>query len=89
MSGTVIVSLRANTADAAAQAPLQRAQRLPFEPVERITGRMRLRDCGARELPVPIVVMAVGAGQIELTLPLHEEIAALRNKRCKLRVIAR
>ena len=40
--------LGAHAGHAAAQAPLQRAQALPFEPVDRVAGRVRLRD---RRLP--------------------------------------
>src|SRR5437667_9784921 len=67
---TVIIWLRPDAEDATAQAPLQRAKRLPFQPVLWVAGRVGLRDRRAREMLVPIVVVAVRAGQIELALPL-------------------
>ena len=84
----VVIGLGADAGDAAAQAPLQRTQRLPLQPVDRVAGRMRLGDRRPRELPVPVVVMAIGAGEIELALALHEELAALRDKRRELRIVA-
>ena len=35
---------------------------------------------------VPIVVMAIGAGEVELPLSLREQLVALLKERCKLRV---
>src|SRR5450755_3576201 len=82
----VIVGLRANAADAAAQAALQRAERLPLQTVERIAGRVSLRDGGARKALVPVVVMAIGAAEIKLALALHEQIASFGDKWLELRV---
>ena len=48
------VGLGAHADDAVAQPPLQRAQALPFQPVDRIAGRMRLRDRVAGELLAPV-----------------------------------
>src|SRR5262249_50515551 len=45
-----VIWLRAESGETVAKAPFQRAEALPFEPVERITGRVRLRDDVAREL---------------------------------------
>ena len=84
----VIIGLRADAGDAGAQPPLQRSQRLPLQPIDRIAGRMRLRDRRSRELLVPIVVMAIGAAEIELALPLHEQFAPLGDERLKLRIAA-
>ena len=44
------IGLGAHADQAIAQPPLQRAEALPFEPIERIAGRMRLRDRRAGEL---------------------------------------
>src|SRR5215212_1325642 len=83
---TVRVGLRANAADAGTQAPLQRAERLPFQAVKRISGRVPLGDGRAREALVPVVVMAIGASQIELALSLHEQLASFGDKRLQLRI---
>ena len=72
---------------AVAQPPLQRAERLPFQPVDRIAGRMRLRD----RVPAsscPSCRRGIGAGEIELALPLLEQIAAARDERREPRIVA-
>ena len=58
---------------AVAQAPLQRTNRLPFQPIERISGRVRLRDDAAAEALALIVIVVGGAGQVELADPALEE----------------
>ena len=40
----IVIWLRAHSDDAVAQASLQRADGLPFELIERVASRMRLRD---------------------------------------------
>src|SRR6202795_2048025 len=82
----VVVSLGADAGDAVAQAALQRTQRLPLQPVERIAGRLSLGDCRAGEVLVPIVVVAIGAAEIELALSLHEQLSAFGNGGFELRV---
>jgi ferredoxin--NADP+ reductase len=77
----VIIGLRPDAGDAASQSPLQRAERLPFQPVDRIVRRMGLRDRRTRQMLVPIIVMAIAAGKIELALAPHEEIAPLGDER--------
>ena len=47
------IGLGAHADQAVAQPPLQRAERLPFQPVERIAGRMRLRDRRCRRASCP------------------------------------
>src|SRR5207245_9137018 len=69
------VGLRAHTGETAAQAALEGAQALPLEPVERISGRMGLSDGAAGELSAPVVVVALGAGEIELALTTEERFA--------------
>src|SRR4029079_2189168 len=54
-----------------------------------MAGRGRLRDGGASEPLVPIIVMAIDAAEIELTLPLHEQFTAPGDERLELRVVAR
>src|SRR5262249_11677612 len=54
--------------DAVAQAALQRAEALPFEPVDRVAGRMRLRHDVAGKLLAPVVVVALGARHVDLAL---------------------
>src|SRR5215211_966923 len=53
---------------AVAQAALQRAERLSFQAVERIAGRMTLRDRIAGQALAPIVIVALTAGETELAL---------------------
>ena len=62
------VGLGAHADQAVAQAALQRPQRLPFQAVERVPGGVPLRQGDAGQLPAPVVVVALGAGQIELAL---------------------
>src|SRR5215469_2023140 len=57
----VLVRLGAHSDHAVAQAPLQRAEALPLEPVDRISRRVRLRDHRTGEAFAPIVVMALAA----------------------------
>src|SRR6266436_3040451 len=83
-----LIRLRPDAEDAAAQAALQRAERLPLQPVHRVAGGMGLRDRGARKALVPIVVVAIGAGQIELALPPRKELTPLGDEGFKLRIVA-
>src|SRR6478735_1240846 len=69
------VGLGAHPDQAIAQPPLQRAQCLPFQPIEWIAGRLALRDRRAGELLAPIIVVTLGAGEVELSLPLVEHVA--------------
>ncbi len=48
---------------------------------------MSLRDRGAGEVLVPIVVMAIGAGEIELAFALHVEFTPLGDEGRKLRIV--
>src|SRR5438876_9138788 len=65
---------RAHSKQAVAQPPLQRSERLPFEAIERISGRVALRDRGAGERLAPIVVVALRTGEIELPLALGYQL---------------
>src|SRR6516162_7286274 len=76
-----VIVLGPDTRDAVAQAALQRSHGLPFQPVDRVAGRERLGDGRSGEMLVPIVVVAIGAAEVELSLSLHEEVAALRHER--------
>ncbi len=78
---------RAHAEQTVAQPPLQRSERLPLEAIERISGRMALRDRRAGKLLAPIVVVALRAGEIELALALYEHRAAGFQKRPYPRVI--
>src|SRR5258708_243383 len=82
----VIKSLGAEAGHAAAQPALQRAERLPFQPVDRIAGRLSLRDRRSCKMLVPIVVVAIRASQIELALPLHEQLTSFGDELFELRV---
>src|SRR6516164_1946180 len=77
----VCKSLGAHADQAVAQPPLQRSQRLPFQPVERIAVGMSLRNRRARELSSPIIVVAGGAGEIELALAELKQLLAGPQKR--------
>src|SRR5262249_820133 len=66
----------AHSEQAVTQPPLQRSERLPFEAIERISGRVALRDPSAGELLAPIVVVALCTGEIELPLALDEQLSA-------------
>src|SRR5437762_77636 len=86
---TESVRLGADAADAGAQAALQGAERLPLQSVKRISGRVRLRDGRAGKALIPIVVMAVRAGEIELALSLQKQLASFGDKRLKLWIALR
>src|SRR4051794_20460976 len=72
---------RAHAGKAAAQASLERPDALPFEPVDRIAARMRLRDRRAGETLAPIVVVTMRTREVELALPAKERIATGFKKR--------
>src|SRR5436190_9526372 len=74
---------------AIAQPALERAQRLPFQAIDRIARRMALRDRRAGELPAGVVVMAIGAGEVQLTLPALVEIGSFRPQGRKPRIARR
>src|SRR5439155_7794263 len=80
------VGLCAHTGETAAQAALEGAQALPLEAVEGISGRMGLRDGAAGELSAPVVVVALGAGEIELALAAMEGFSACIEKGFAARV---
>src|SRR5262249_55617178 len=61
---------------AVTQPALKRAEVLPFQPIDRVSGRMRLRDDAAGKLLAPVVVVTLRAGQIELTLTTFEQSTA-------------
>ena len=61
----VRVRLRPNADHAAAEPALERADGLPFEPVDGIADRVRLGDRGACQTPAPVLVVALRAGQVQ------------------------
>src|SRR5690606_17866783 len=69
-------------------AALQRAERLPFQAVERIAGGMPLRQGDASELLAPVVVVALGAGEIELALAAGKDGAPALDDGLEPRVVA-
>ena len=73
----------------ARSAPLQRAQALPLQPVDRVAGGMALRDRAAAQAPAGLRVMAVGAGQVELADALTEKRAAALARRVQPRILRR
>src|SRR5690606_17368884 len=79
--------LRPYADHAVAQPPLQRADRLPFRAVDRIAGRMRLRDGAAAKALAPVVVVARGAGEVELPHPPLEQLPAVLAERVEALVL--
>jgi len=75
------VRFRAHADEAVAQPALQRAETLPLQPVDRVSGRMRLRDGVSDELLAPVVVVALRTGKIELALPAIEGVSPFIKKR--------
>src|SRR3954464_5322525 len=71
--GSVAERLSAYARDAIAEAALQRSRRLPFEPIQRVSGRMRLRDRRGGQMPASMLVVAFRAGEIQLAHALREE----------------
>ena len=84
-----IVGLGAHADQTVAQPALERAQVLPFQAIDRIARRMALRNGRAGELLARIVVVAVGAGQVELALPAPVERRALAAERRQARIVGR
>src|SRR5262249_60518930 len=84
--GAVRIGRGAHAARAVPQAALHRAEALPFESVDRVSGRMRLRHDIAGQLLAPVVVMALRARHVDLTLALLEQRTPLRDERCEARV---
>src|SRR5690606_21411165 len=72
----VIQNLRAHTQAARAQTAVKGAERLPLEPINGKSRRMALADGVSSELPAPVLIMTLGASEVELTLPHREELAA-------------
>src|SRR6267154_5204869 len=84
--GAEVGHLRADPDEAVAQPPLERAQALPLQAVQRVTGGVSLRNHAAREVLPPVVVVAQGAGEVELALAALEGFPARLEKRPGTRV---
>src|SRR5690606_244971 len=67
---------RADPRQAIVETPLQRAHALPLEAVLRIAGRMSLRDQGTQKAFSCLVVMALGAGEVQLSEAGLEQLLA-------------
>src|SRR5262249_27087360 len=63
-----LIRLGANADEAIPEASLERAHALPLEAIERVSGRVGLRDRVARELLSPVVVVTLCAREIQLAL---------------------
>src|SRR5262245_53857104 len=63
-----LIRLGANPDEAIPETPLERAYALPLEAIERVPGRVSLRDHVARELLSPVIVVTLGACEIQLAL---------------------
>ena len=82
------IGLGAHADHAVAQAPRQRAERLPFEAIDRIAGRMRLRDQGAGEALAALSSWQMA--QLRLSWPWRrvEQGAAGGDERRQRRIVA-
>src|SRR5258708_7012855 len=69
LGGAVLVRLGTDPDQTVAQPSLERAEALPFEPVDRIAGRMRLWNRVAGQALAPVIVVTLAAGEVELALP--------------------
>src|SRR5260221_5574738 len=78
--------LRGNAGGEVAKPPLERPQALPLQAVQRVSGRVRLRDDAAGEALAPVVVVALGAGEVELALAAMEGFPTGLEKRLAPRV---
>src|SRR5882757_11022280 len=78
--------LRADPGETVAQPPLERPRALPLQAIERVTGGVSLRNHAAREVLPPVVVVAQGAGEVELALAAIEGFPARLEKRPGTRV---
>src|SRR5262245_18270009 len=77
----VLVRRGADAEQTATEPTLQRAEALPLETVERIAGRMPLRDDAAGELPPPVRIVTLTAREIELALaPLVDRAPGLEER---------
>src|SRR5690606_12617984 len=52
------------------------AEGLPLEPINGEASGVALTDGVSSELPAPVLIMTLGAGEVELTLAGREELAA-------------
>ena len=85
----IFVVFRAHPDHTVAKSPLQRTEALPFQSIDRIAGRMRLRNKIASEPLASIVGMALIAGEIELTLAPVKGRSPGLTERCKTCVVGR
>src|SRR4029077_16154305 len=79
-----VEGLGAHPDHAVAQPPLQRPEALPFEAIDRVAGRVSLRDHRAGEPLAPVVVVTLAARQVQLTFAAVEQLAALIQRRPQL-----
>src|SRR5260221_13360910 len=86
LGGAEVGHLRADAGEAVAQPPLERPQALPLQAVQRVSGRARLRDDAAGDALAPVVVVALGAGVVELALAALEGFPTGPEKRIAPRV---
>ena len=82
------IRIGAHAGQAIAQASLQRSHRLPFETVDRVAHRMRLRDHAARELFAGALIVALRTRQIELSDALPEQFFTMLDMRRDTRIVA-
>jgi hypothetical protein len=75
------IEFGAQAEEAVAQPALQRPEALPFQAVDRVTVWMTLRQQRAGDPPAPVVVMALRAAQIDLTLPPRKQLAPAVDER--------
>ena len=66
---------------------MQRAERLPFEPIDGIAGRMPLRYRRGSQMVAPVVIMALGTRKVELALSKLEDFPAGFDKGTASRIV--
>src|SRR6185369_1024913 len=76
LARTVSQCFSTDSVQAAAQAPLERPDGLPFQAVDRVARRMSLGNDAAGEALAPVVVMTLRAREVELTLAAIERCAS-------------
>ena len=75
--------LRADAEQARANAPLQRTDSLPFEPIRRKCTRMTLAEGLGKQALSPVLIVALRAREVHLPVPLAVERAAAFERRAR------
>src|SRR4051794_34969320 len=73
LGGIAAIGFSPHSGEAFAQPPSYRSESLPLQAIQRVAGRVRLRDHRAGKALAPIVVMTLRAGQVQLPLPVLKD----------------